>query len=210
MSELKRKRAVRLILALVIVFVGCAASLSAICYMKKRSRVQASREERIETHAEMRWAELSLKRQLRDMERLPDLRRAQEIWRVWLVLCDDQRWVWRHFAEELLLPELVGLGDVAMEVILQDVRDAPNLGSDEAPEWLRSFGPAATYRVIEILETGSAQTQHAALSALWYMSVADPSEEERSAIRGAVSPFLDDSDEGKRAGARMILEDLED
>jgi hypothetical protein len=169
-----------------------------------------------------------VRQKLEGFRQLDEAERAKAVWDLWLYVT-DKHWEggpkttgepWstvRRVKRELLQPELESLGDNALEVLVEEIRNPSgkhpftSLHAHEAAELLYMFGERAVYALAEILKTGSQEARSTALNALRKcVAVLELTDEARQAIAEAVTPLLDSPHESLRESAEILLEDVRD
>ncbi|MBN1917517.1 MAG: hypothetical protein JW889_06375 [Verrucomicrobia bacterium] len=107
-----------------------------------------------------------------------------------------------------MIDELIGTGEPGMNVLLDEIRRAPNSRADEAWQYLAHWGESPVDPLLEIVRDGNDDAKYWALSSLGRCAVRGLSREHHAQVLEAASQLQSHSDILLAAEAEMVVQTL--
>jgi len=148
---------------------------------------------------------------IRSLEKASDTDKAEQLWAAY-VKVQEQRWSRKPRFHGLLRDELEKTGEAWMHVMLQELRNAPSVGSGEACYLLSTpFGRRAMPDLLALLDGAESEhTRAAALTALLDLAMSHQlDDKDTRQLAQIAGPLLDDESWQVRSEAFQLLEVLE-
>ena len=118
------------------------------------------------SEARLRKDQATVRAELARLEPLPPEEKARRLWALWTWIVPRDSGYLLVWAEDAVIGQLIDTGEPGMEVLLEEIRRAPNSHAHEAWQYLAHWGESPIEPLLRIVKEGNDDAKYWALSSL--------------------------------------------